>query len=202
MAHCRSTPPGTRMMHSCTSTPRSPTPPRPAPTGNGAPPTPWATTNMSAPSPRSSPSTWKKPSPRFGLEWIAHDGHGFEIERHQRADDAPVLLPPRIDHRRLPACRAIEQRYGRKPSQRELAHLAQAANFKTRNAKHGTLDTAGARRAGPEARADARRGPARSRHRCGTGDRPRRRLTRGATDAAQRARAVPRSAEVVALASK
>ena len=36
----------------------------------------------------------------------------------------------------------FEQRYGREPSQRELAHLAQAANFKTRNAKHGTLDVA------------------------------------------------------------
>src|SRR5439155_26108203 len=29
-----------------------------------------------------------------------------------------------------------------KPSQRELAHLAQASNFKTRNAKHGALDLA------------------------------------------------------------
>ena len=36
----------------------------------------------------------------------------------------------------------FEQRYGRKPSQRELAHLAQASNFKTRAAKHGALDVA------------------------------------------------------------
>src|SRR5579859_3146046 len=36
----------------------------------------------------------------------------------------------------------FEQRYGRKPSQRELAHLAQAANFTTRNPKHGALDVA------------------------------------------------------------
>ena len=36
----------------------------------------------------------------------------------------------------------FEQRYGRAPSQRELAHLAQASNFKTRNAKHGALDLA------------------------------------------------------------
>ena len=36
----------------------------------------------------------------------------------------------------------FEQRYGRAPSQRELAHLAQAANFKTRNPKHGALDLA------------------------------------------------------------
>ena len=34
----------------------------------------------------------------------------------------------------------FEQRHRREPSQRELAHLAQASNFKTRNAKHGTLD--------------------------------------------------------------
>jgi hypothetical protein len=34
----------------------------------------------------------------------------------------------------------FEQHYGRKPSQRELAHLAQASNFATRNAKHGALD--------------------------------------------------------------
>ena len=36
----------------------------------------------------------------------------------------------------------FEQRYGRAPSQRELAHLAQASNFATRNPKHGTLDLA------------------------------------------------------------
>jgi hypothetical protein len=35
---------------------------------------------------------------------------------------------------------AVEQRVGRKPSQRELARLAQASNFKTREAKHGALD--------------------------------------------------------------
>ena len=36
----------------------------------------------------------------------------------------------------------FEKRYGRKPSQRELAHLAQASNFTTRDAKHGALDLA------------------------------------------------------------
>ena len=36
----------------------------------------------------------------------------------------------------------FEQRYGRAPSQRELARLAQASNFKTRNPKHGALDIA------------------------------------------------------------
>ena len=36
----------------------------------------------------------------------------------------------------------FEQRYGRAPSQRELAQLAQASNFTTRNPKHGALDLA------------------------------------------------------------
>ena len=36
----------------------------------------------------------------------------------------------------------FEQRYGRAPSQRELAHLAQASNFKTRKPKDGALDVA------------------------------------------------------------
>jgi hypothetical protein len=36
----------------------------------------------------------------------------------------------------------FEQRYGRSPSQRELAHLAQASNFKTRARKEGALDFA------------------------------------------------------------
>jgi hypothetical protein len=34
----------------------------------------------------------------------------------------------------------FEQRYGRPPSQRELAQLAQTSNFKTRAAKDGALD--------------------------------------------------------------
>ena len=36
----------------------------------------------------------------------------------------------------------FEQRYGRAPSQRELAHLAQASNFKTRAKKEGAVDFA------------------------------------------------------------
>ena len=36
----------------------------------------------------------------------------------------------------------FETQYGRAPSQRELARLAQASNFKTRAAKHGALDVA------------------------------------------------------------
>jgi hypothetical protein len=46
----------------------------------------------------------------------------------------------------------FEQRYGRAPSQRELAQLAQASNFTTRNPKHGALDLAQAH-AGCEQRA-------------------------------------------------
>jgi conjugative relaxase-like TrwC/TraI family protein len=81
---------------------------------------------------------------RFDLEWTARDdGHGFEITGisgqmmrlfSSRRESITADLRARAAQ--------FEQRYGRKPSQRELAHLAQAANFKTRNAKHGTLDVA------------------------------------------------------------
>ena len=54
-----STPPGTATC-SCTSTPRSPTPPGRQPTANGARRTRWATTSMSARWPRSCPSTWRR----------------------------------------------------------------------------------------------------------------------------------------------
>ena len=81
---------------------------------------------------------------RFGLEWTARDdGHGFEIAGisgammrmfSSRRESITADLRGRAAR--------FEQRYGRVPSQRELAHLAQAANFKTRNPKHGTLDLA------------------------------------------------------------
>jgi conjugative relaxase-like TrwC/TraI family protein len=81
---------------------------------------------------------------RFGLEWTArNDGHGFEIKGisgqmmrlfSSRRESITADLRGRAAQ--------FEQRYGRKPSQRELAHLAQASNFKTRNAKHGALDVA------------------------------------------------------------
>ncbi len=81
---------------------------------------------------------------RFGLEWTARDdGHGFEIKGisgemmrvfSSRRESITADLRGRAAR--------FEQHYGRKPSQRELAHLAQASNFKTRNAKHGTLDVA------------------------------------------------------------
>jgi conjugative relaxase-like TrwC/TraI family protein len=81
---------------------------------------------------------------RFGLEWTARDdGHGFEIKGisgqmmrlfSSRRESITADLRARAAQ--------FEQRYGRKPSQRELAHLAQASNFTTRNPKHGALDVA------------------------------------------------------------
>ena len=71
---------------------------------------------------------------RFGLEWTARDdGHGFEIKGitgemmrvfSSRRESITADLRGRAAR--------FEQRYGRAPSQRELAHLAQASNFKTR----------------------------------------------------------------------
>ena len=81
---------------------------------------------------------------RLGLEWIARDdGHGFEIKGisgqmmrvfSSRRESITADLRARAAR--------FEQRYGRAPSQRELAQLAQASNFKTRNPKHGALDVA------------------------------------------------------------
>ena len=81
---------------------------------------------------------------RFGLEWTARDdGHGFEVKGisgqmmrlfSSRRESITADVRARATQ--------FEERYGREPSQRELAHLAQASNFKTRNAKHGTLDAA------------------------------------------------------------
>src|SRR4029077_1217897 len=81
---------------------------------------------------------------RFGLEWTARDdGHGFEIKGisgqmmrlfSSRRESITADLRDRATQ--------FEQRYGRAPSQRELAQLAQAANFSTRAAKHGTLNFA------------------------------------------------------------
>ena len=83
---------------------------------------------------------------RFGMEWTARDdGHGFEIKGipgemmrlfSSRRESITADLRDRAAR--------FEQRYGRKPSQRELAHLAQAANFKTRAAKEEALDSRGA----------------------------------------------------------
>jgi conjugative relaxase-like TrwC/TraI family protein len=82
---------------------------------------------------------------RFGLEWTARDdGHGFEI-RGISGEMMCVFSSRRASITKDLRGRAarFEEQYGRKPSQRELAHLAQASNFKTRDAKHGALDLAG-----------------------------------------------------------
>ena len=81
---------------------------------------------------------------RFGLEWTARDdGHGFEI-RGISGEMMRVFSSRRASITKDLRVRAarFEKQYGRKPSQRELAHIAQASNFKTRNAKHGALDLA------------------------------------------------------------
>ena len=81
---------------------------------------------------------------RFGLEWVTRDdGHGFEIKGisgammrvfSSRRESITADL-------RVRAAR-FEQRYGRAPSQRELARLAQTSNFTTRDPKRGALDLA------------------------------------------------------------
>ena len=81
---------------------------------------------------------------RFGVQWVARDdGHGFEIKGisgemmrlfSSRRESITADLRGRAAR--------FEQRYGRAPSQRELAQLAQASNFTTRKAKDGALDVA------------------------------------------------------------
>jgi TrwC relaxase len=81
---------------------------------------------------------------RFGVAWEARDdGHGFEIK------GIPGQMMRLFSSRRetitadLRARAArFEQQYGRAPSQRELARLAQASNFATRAAKERALDLA------------------------------------------------------------
>src|SRR5271154_1904340 len=73
-------------------------------------------------------------SARFGLEWVARDdGNGFEISGisaemmrlfSSRRESITADLRARAAE--------FERRYGRAPSQRELAQLAQASNFRTR----------------------------------------------------------------------
>ena len=81
---------------------------------------------------------------RFGLEWTARDdGHGFEITGIS-GDMMRVFSSRRESITADLRARAarFEQRYKRKPSQRELAQLAQASNFATRAVKEGALDFA------------------------------------------------------------
>ena len=81
---------------------------------------------------------------RFGVAWEARDdGHGFEIKGI--SGEMMRLFSSRRESitadLRARAAR-FEAQYGRAPSQRELARLAQASNFATRAAKHGALDVA------------------------------------------------------------
>ena len=81
---------------------------------------------------------------RFGLTWEARDdGHGFEI-RGISGEMMRLFSSRRQSITADLRARAVrfETQYGRAPSQRELARLAQASNFKTRAAKHGALDIA------------------------------------------------------------
>jgi conjugative relaxase-like TrwC/TraI family protein len=81
---------------------------------------------------------------RFGLEWTARDdGHGFEIKgisgemmRLFSSRRASITTDLRARAARF------AQRYGRAPSQRELAQLAQASNFSTRKNAEGALEFA------------------------------------------------------------
>ena len=79
---------------------------------------------------------------RFGVQWVARDdGHGFEIkgisgQMMRLFSSRRVSITADL---RARAAR-FEQRYGRAPSQRELAQLAQASNFATRAAKEEALD--------------------------------------------------------------
>jgi hypothetical protein len=81
---------------------------------------------------------------RFGVQWAARDdGHGFEIKGI--SGEMMRLFSSRresitADVRGRAA--RFQQRYGRAPSQRELAQLAQASNFATRAAKGDALDFA------------------------------------------------------------
>jgi conjugative relaxase-like TrwC/TraI family protein len=79
---------------------------------------------------------------RFGVEWVARDdGHGFEIKGI--SGEMMRLFSSRresITHDLRARAARFEAGYGRPPSQRELAQLAQASNFRTRAAKDGALD--------------------------------------------------------------
>jgi conjugative relaxase-like TrwC/TraI family protein len=81
---------------------------------------------------------------RFGLSWEARDdGHGFEIKGIS-GEMMRLFSSRRQSITADVRARAVrfEAHYGRAPSQRELARLAQASNFKTRAAKRGALDVA------------------------------------------------------------
>ena len=81
---------------------------------------------------------------RFGLEWTAReDGNGFEIKGvSQEMMDLFSSRRQAITADVRERAARFEERYGRAPSQRELAQLAQASNFATRKGKEGALDLA------------------------------------------------------------
>jgi TrwC relaxase len=95
------------------------------------------------------------------VEWTARDdGHGFEIKGIS-GDMMRVFSSRRASITADLRARAarFEQRYGRAPSQRELAQLAQASNFKTRAAKESALDFAQLQPGPASGRAVVRAGP-------------------------------------------
>jgi TrwC relaxase len=81
---------------------------------------------------------------RFGVEWVARDdGHGFEIKGI--SGEMMRLFSSRresITEDLRARAAQLEHQYRRKPSQREVAQLAQQSNFRTRAAKDGALDFA------------------------------------------------------------
>src|ERR1700722_4239673 len=81
---------------------------------------------------------------RFGLEWAPReDGNGFEVKGiSQEMMDLFSSRRAAITADVRERAARFQQRYGRAPSQRELAQLAQASNFATRKGKEGALDLA------------------------------------------------------------
>ena len=117
-----------------------------------------ATTSTSARSPRSSPSTWKKPSPRrFGLEWTARDdGHGFEIKGISRGDDA--RCSPRAASRSPRTCAPAR----RGSSSGTAARRPSASSRNSRRRRTSRHAQRQARRAGSRAAARGLGGQARA----------------------------------------
>ena len=99
---------------------------------------------------------------RFGLEWVARDdGHGFEIKRNQRGDDAAVLLAPGVHHRRLARPRGAV-RGALRPRAVPARARASRAGVQLQDAQPEARRAgcrAGPRRVGGKARAHARREP-------------------------------------------
>ncbi len=77
---------------------------------------------------------------RFGVDWVARDdGHGFEI----RGISGAMMRLFSTRRESITAdlrgrAREFASRYGRQPSQRELAQLAQESNFATRAQSHAS----------------------------------------------------------------